>query len=543
MSRSRRRRLALLALSTTTAISLTALTGCASGTTDNEGQASASPTAGGNLTYAISSDAHCVDPQQVGNNDAIASARQTVASLTAQDPDTGEIVPWLAAYEQNADATEFTFTLEDGPTYADGTAIDAASVKTNFEHIQELGAAGKATLGGTYLKDVSAIETPDERTVVVKFSQSNAQFLQATSTFSLGLLSPASAEISPEERCTGDFVGSGPFSVESYTFDSEIVLKKVPGYDWGPSTNDHTGEAYLDTITVKVIPESGNRTGSLQSGQIDATAGISSTDLPLFDGNGFTNITRSNPGVVYNLYPNESSPKLSDKRVRQALSKAINRQELVDTVLGANDKPATGVLASTTPYYTDFSDLLTYDPDGAEALLDEAGWTLGADGIREKDGTKLSFVVTYWQPPKELLELVQQQWREIGVDLQLKYTSIAEATEVNDASGEHTYELFYGNLTRADPDIIRSVLAADGPGNYNQRETSEVDEWLAEAASVTDQGARQEAVDKAQELLLSDAHSIPTHELSTTISASEKVHDLKFEASSRLDFYDAWIEQ
>ena len=530
---------------TATAISAMVLAGCTggSGGAGSADDAAATPVAGGNLNYAITNDAHCVDPQQVGNNDAIASARQTVASLTTQDVETGEIEPWLAEYEQNSDATEFTFTLHDGPVYADGTSIDAESVKTNFEKIRELGAEGKASLGGTYLKDVSSIETPDDKTIIVRFSAPNAQFLQATSTFSLGLLSPSSAEKTPEERCAGDFVGSGPFAIESYTFDQEIILKKVPGYNWGPSTNDHTGEAYVDTVTIKVIPEPGNRTGSLQSGQIDATAGISPTDLPIFDGNGFTNTTRSNPGVVYNLYPNESSPKLSDERVRQALSKSIDRQELVDTVLGENDKPATGVLASTTPFYTDFSDLLAYDPDGAKALLDEAGWTPGADGIREKDGVQLSFLVTYWQSPKELLELVQQQWREIGVDLQLKFTSIAESTQVNDTTGAKTYDLFYGNLTRADPDIIRTVLAANAGGNYNVREPSEVDDWLAKAASVTDRDARQEAVDRAQELLLEHAHSIPTHELSTTISASERVHGLKFEASSRLDFYDAWIEQ
>lgn len=495
------------------------------------------------FNFAISVDSHCIDPQQVGNNDAVNVARQTVASLTTQNVDTGAIEPWLADYTQNADATEFTFTLHDGIVYADGTPIDAASVKTNYEAIQALAKAGKSSLGGTYLKDVSAIETPDERTVVVKFAKPNAQFLQATSTFSLGLLSPDTAAKTPEERCAGDYVGSGPFAVESYAQDQQIVLKKVPGFNQGAPTNDHTGEAYLDTITYQVIPEPGNRTGSLQSSQIDATAGISYADQPLFDGNGFTSTTRQNPGVVYVLYPNETSPKLSDERVRQALVKGTNRQEIVDTVLGPNDKPATGVLASTTPFYADFSSLLGYDPEGAKKLLDEAGWTVGADGVREKDGEKLSFLVTYWQSPKEALELLQQQWRQIGVDLQLKFTSVAEANQVNDTTGAKTYDLVYGNLTRADPDILRSVLAADSGGNYNQRQPGEIEEWLAKAASTTDPTARQEAVDQDQKLLLEGAHAIPLNELSTTISTSDKVHGLKFEASSRLDFYDTWIAQ
>ncbi|MFF1831857.1 ABC transporter substrate-binding protein [Paenarthrobacter sp. NPDC058040] len=502
--------------------------------------AAASPVPGGNLSFAVSVDRGCIDPQQVGNNDAIAIARQTVASLTSQDPKTGEIVPWLAEkFENNADATSFTFTLRTGATYADGTAIDAASVKTNFEAIKALGA--KATLGSTYLSDVSAITVKDPQTVVVDFSKPNAQFLQATSTFTLGLLSPASAKLSEADRCAGKFSGSGPFSVKSYTVDKEAVLERRTGYSWPSSTNSNKGEAYLDTVTFKIIPEAGNRTGSLQSGQIDATAAISAADIQLFSGNGFWNETRANPGVVYNLYSNESNPKLKETAVRQAISKAINREEITKTLLTEADQPAKGVLSHTTPYFKDYSSLLAHDPDGAKKLLDDAGWKAGADGIREKNGEKLSFKVTYWQSPKEVLELIQQQLKEIGVDLQLKFTTIADVTA---AQADKTYDFSYGNLTRSDPDVLRTVFASNtARGGSNLRDKLPVDDVLGEQAAALDKDARQKLVDEAQEALIKDAHSIPLYELSTTISASDKVHDLKFEASSRLDFYDAWLSK
>ncbi|MFF2841326.1 ABC transporter substrate-binding protein [Paenarthrobacter sp. NPDC057981] len=502
--------------------------------------AAASPVAGGNLNFAVSVDRGCIDPQQVGNNDAIAIARQTVASLTAQDPKTGEIVPWLAEkFENNADATSFTFTLRTGASYADGTAIDAASVKTNFEAIKALGA--KATLGSTYLSDVSGITVKDPQTVVVDFSKPNAQFLQATSTFTLGLLSPASAKLSEADRCAGKFSGSGPFNVKSYTVDKEAVLERRSGYNWPSSTNSNKGEAYLDSVTFKIIPEAGNRTGSLQSGQIDATAAISAADIQLFSGNGFWNETRANPGVVYNLYSNESNPKLKETAVRQAISKAINREEITKTLLTEADQPAKGILSHTTPYFKDYSSLLAHDPDGAKKLLDDAGWNPGADGIREKNGEKLSFKVTYWQSPKEVLELVQQQLKAIGVDLQLKFTTIADVTA---AQADKTYDFSYGNLTRSDPDVLRTVFASNtARGGSNLREKLPVDDTLGEQAAALDKDARQKLVDQAQEALIKDAHSIPLYELSTTISASEKVHDLKFEASSRLDFYDAWLSK
>ncbi|WP_313555010.1 ABC transporter substrate-binding protein [Miniimonas arenae] len=502
----------------------------------SDGADEATPVEGGNLTFAITVDSHCIDPQQVGNNDAIAVARQTVASLTAQDPETGEIVPWLAtSWESNEDASSFTFTLRDDATYADGTPIDAESVKTNFDAIVALGA--KASLGSQYLAGYEGTTVVDEHTVTVDFAAPSAQFLQATSTFSLGLLSPATAQLTPEDRCTGDFVGSGPFAVSSYTQDSEIVLEKVPDYAWGSEANGHTGAAYLDTITYTVVPESSVRTGSLASGQIDATAAIATVDLPQFAGDGFWSTYRANPGVVFSLFPNESSPLGGDKAVRQAILKGIDREQVATTLLTEEDQPATSVLSHSTPLYTDLGDALAYDPEGAKKILDDAGWVEGADGVREKDGQRLSTTVTFWQVP-EPLELVQQQLAQIGVELNLQHVTVAESQAIKE-SGDFDFD--YYNLTRSDPDVLRLIFSANAR-NVNKREPAEVDSLLDSSATITDPTQRQDVLAQAAELLVEDAHAIPVYELSTTIVAADHVHGLGFEASSRLDFYDAWVE-
>ncbi|MEE3571778.1 ABC transporter substrate-binding protein, partial [Pseudomonas aeruginosa] len=147
---------------------------------------------------------------------------------------------------------------------------------------------------------------------------------------------------------------------------------------------------------------------------------------------------------VYNLYPNESTPKLADVNVRQAISKAINRDEITTTLLTPNDVDAKSPLSSSTPYFADLGSDLTFDLPGAQKLLDDDGWAVGSDGIRSKDGQKLSFLVTYWQAPKEILELVQQQLKKAGIDLQLKFASIADVTAANAAG---TADFTYGNLT------------------------------------------------------------------------------------------------
>ncbi|RMI06794.1 ABC transporter substrate-binding protein [Cellulomonas triticagri] len=509
-----------------------------SGTGPDEGaSASSDPVAGGDLRFAITVDSRCIDPQQVGNNDAIAVARQTVASLTAQDPDSGEIVPWLAeSWEVSDDASSYTFHLRDDATYADGTPVDAESVKTNFDAIVALGAT--ASLGSQYLVGYEGTTVTDAQTLTVDFAAPSAQFLQASSTFSLGLLSPASADLTPEERCAGDFVGSGPFSVQSYTQDQEIVLAKVPGYDWSSDADEHTGEAYLDTVTFPVIPESSVRSGSLASGQIDATAAIAAVDQPQFDGNGFWLEQRANPGVTYQLFPKESSPLASDEAVRVAISKGIDRQQIVDTVLTERSEPATAVLSHSTPLFEDLGDALAYDPDGAEQLLDDAGWVVGDDGIREKDGQRLSTTVTFWQDPAPL-ELVQQQLRQIGVDLQLQHVEIAESTAIKE-SGDFDFD--YYNLTRSDPDVLRLIFSANAR-NINDRAAEEVDDLLDRSAAATDPAERGQLVTEASRLLVEHGHAIPVYELSTTIAASDRVHGLTFEGSSRLDFYGAWVQQ
>ncbi|WP_432520230.1 ABC transporter substrate-binding protein [Kineococcus sp. SYSU DK006] len=495
------------------------------------------PVRGGNLRFAISVDSGCIDPQQVGNNDALNIGRQLVDSLTVQSPEDGSVQPWLAqSWEVSPDATTFTFHLRTGATFSDGTPVDAAAVKANLDGIVALGA--KASLGSTYLAGYTGTSTPDAQTAVVTFERPSAQFLQATSTMSLGLVSPATTTADPAARCDGSaLVGSGPFTVGSYTKDSEVVLDKRTGYDWGPTGSRHTGEAYLDTITYQVVPESSVRTGSLLSRQIDATAGIAAQDLPQFDGDGFWTQRRANPGIPYNFFPNSSRPLFSDVRVRQALSRAIDREQLA-AILNPGDVAVTSALSASTPSAPDDADLLVHDPEGAAALLDEAGWSEGADGIRTKDGQRLTFTVTFWQPVSAVLELVQQQLREVGVDLQLKQATVAETNAVQE-SGD--YDVLFYNLTRSDPDVLRTVFAQSAR-NVAQRPRGAVDDALDQQAATLDAAQRSELVAQASRQLLTEAHSVPLVELSTVIAAREQVHDLQFEGSSRLWFYDAWIQ-
>lgn len=498
--------------------------------------AAPAPQDGGVLRVAIDTDPQCLDPQQAGNNNSLNIGRQLTDSLTDQDPETGKIVPWLATtWQISADSRQFTFHLREGVSFSDGTPFDATAVRANLEGIIKLGA--RASLGAGYLAGLSSIETPDAHTVIVQFAAANAQFLQATSTMSLGILSTSTLSRSPEDRCQGQLVGTGPFTLTRFTHNQQAVVTRRDDYAWPSSLAAHAGKAHLAAIVYRVIPESGVRNGSLLSRQIDVDSGVQPQNEKLLIAQNLPVIARANPGLVYSLFPNETDPVLNDTLVSQAINKAINRPEF-QPIISRYQAPASSVLARTTPGYTDQSGLLAFDPAASRRLLDQAGWKPGADGVRERDGQRLIIRLSYWQNVP-FLELVQQQLRAVGIDLQLNHISISQVTALQTAG---TMPVQFFNLTRADADILRAIFGV-GARNVNKRTAGSVDALLDQSAALVDPVARAKVIAAESRELIEQGHVIPLVELSTVIATRPQVHGLHFEASSRLQFYDTWIEQ
>ncbi|MFE9809002.1 ABC transporter substrate-binding protein [Streptomyces sp. NPDC005548] len=515
------------------------LSGCSSSGGTGSSDTAAGARSGGTLTFAVGSDAGCVDPQQVGSNDSIYSLRQVVDSLTDQDPRTGKIVPWLAkSWDISSDTTTFTFHLRSGVTFSDGSPLTAQVVKDNFDAVPKLGAL--ATLAQGYLSGVRSTTVVDASTVRVTFKKPNAQFLQATSTHSLGIESAASVKRSAQEKCSKGVAGSGPFTLSSYVQNRAVTLSKRGKYAWGSSLWTKKGEAYLDKLVFKVVPEAGVRSGSLQSGQVDAVGSVGKADETALKGGAANLQRRANPGVVFNLGLNNSRPLLKDAKVRQALQFAIDRQQIVDAVFPTGTEPATSVLAHTTPNYADLGRDLSRDAAKATSLLDKAGWRTGADGIRSKNGTKLRLTVKWFANAatnQPALELIQQQLKAVGVDVVLKQLQITQFAPTLQ-SGD--FDAVWGNVTRADPDILRSSYSTE-LANFYHLPPSSLDTALNQQAATADPARRGELVRKAQELLVQNAYVIPVVELETQLGVAKKVHNLGFDASSRVQLHDTWI--
>lgn len=525
---------ALTALLTTSVL----LTACGSGT-GGSGAGAGKPRSGGTLTFAVGSDAGCVDPQQVGSNDTIYSVRQVVDSLTDQDPRTGKIVPWLAkSWDISADATAFTFHLRSGVTFSDGSPLTAQVVKDNFDAVPHLGVLG--TLAEGYLSGVKSTTVVDPLTVKVTFEQPNAQFLQATSTHSLGIESSASAKRSPQQKCSDGVIGSGPFVLKQYVQNQSVTLAKRRGYAWGSSRWNKKGEAYLDKLVFKVVPEAGVRAGSLRSGQVDAIGSVGRADEAALKGGQVTLQRRANPGIVFGLGFNNARPLLKDARVRRAILAAVDRKQIADTVFPTGTRAATSVLAHTTPDYTNLAPDLAFDAAKAKSLLDEAGWKAGGDGTRTKDGKKLNLTID-WVPNaatnQPALELIQQQLKAVGVQVTLKQLQLTQLTPTQQ-SGE--FDATWGNITRADPDILRSSFSTK-LANFYRVPASGLDRTLSAQAATTDPEGRSKLVTQAQRSIVRDAYNVPVVELQTQLGLSTKVHSLAFDASSRIQLHDTWI--
>lgn len=516
------------------ALTATALLAACSGSEGGGGSdGGGKPVAGGTLTFAASSNPACLDPHQLSEGVSLTVGRQVVDSLTDQNPDTGEIVPWIAkSWQINEDSTKFTFDLRDDVTFSDGTPLTAEVVKANFDDIVALGA--KSLLGSTYLAGYTGSEARDATTLVVNFAQPSAQFLQASATITMGIMSQASLGASAAERCAGKYVGSGPYTLDGFVANQSITMTKRTGYGWNSPLAKHDGDAYLDSIVFTIVPESGVRVGSLKSGQVNGMMDVQAQDEAGLKTAGYTILSRANPGIVTSLIPNESR-LLKDETVRKAIQIGINREELVSTLYSPEYKVATSILSSTTPDYTDLGDLLEFDLDGAKDMLDDAGWKPGSDGIRAKDGQRLALKALGAAGAGELL---QQQLKKLGIDLELIQANTSQAYLAVQASGD--YDLAGYNLTRADPDVLKAIFSSKYT-NVAKLQPSSLDATLDKVSSESDQGKRNDYAVEAQKTIVEDAHAFPLNEQTQIFAFADRVHDVQFEASTRMRLYDAWI--
>lgn len=538
------RRLAVAGTAALAAVTL--LASCAAQTGATDAAAGGDPVEGGTLTYLEHQPHTTLYPPQAGFYPNGGIVNNITARLTWQDPESLEIEPWVATeWTVNADATEYTFELRDDVTFSDGTVVDAAAVAKNFDTY----GLGDTELGLTVseaINNYASSEVVDADTVTFRFSAPAPGFLQATSTINSGLLSPETLDRTLEDFGAGsstEIVGSGPFVVTEEEIGTSLHLEARDDYDWAPPSFEHQGRAYLDAIDLVVAPEDSVRIGSLLAGQADVIRYVQAFDEAQVSGAGFEIIAAPTRGVNNSIGLRFTNPLLSDLKVRQALVHGVDAQEVVDTIFTENYPVATSQLASTAAGYTDESKSLAFDPALSEQLLDEAGWQVGADGVREKNGERLSLTVYEAKPQplsKQTLELVSQQLAKIGVELNVKAADAGSyAADILDPLKTPLYHSMVG---RADNDVIKSQYFTKNRNTLLSND-AKLDELLTAVASEPDAAKRDEASAAVQDYLTEQAYVIPLFEEPQVYGAAPYVHGFTTEAVARPQFYDTWLDE
>jgi peptide/nickel transport system substrate-binding protein len=349
-------------------------------------------------------------------------------------------------------------------------------------------------------------------------------------------------------------IGSGPFVVKAETIGKSLSLQARGDYNWGPAKLDHQGRAYLDEISYIITSEDSVRIGALLAGQADFIRQIQAYDEAQVEAQGFTIFAPSTRGVNNSIVFRPDNPLVSDLKVRKALSLAVNRDEIISTLFSKNYPKATSVIASTAIGYVPLADKLQYDPEKAEALFDEAGFKLGADGIREKDGQKL-VLTSYESLPqpqsRAVLQLIAQQWAKLGVKLNVLAGDAG--SKVVDELDPLKTPVAVAMVGRADPDVIKSqfyptnrnVLVQKG-GVSDKVKTfadDKLNSILEEIASQPEREKRLKAVADAQAYLLDQAYAVPIFEEPQAFAGAPYVKGVAFEAVGRPSFYSVWLDK
>ena len=410
------------------------LAAMAPGAADVAAAQDAEPVVGGRFTWGYDRDFTKMDPVASGWADPGYNAIYEYTMI--RDPDTGLPVPMLAeSWEISDDGMTWRLNIREGITFQSGAPATAEVVAENFNVFRDPEQGQNAIFWAT-VTDVSV----EDNTVVVTASQPFAAFPETLATEYSMIYNPVVREEAGDQFGATTADGTGPFTLTEFTPGNQVLVTRWDDYA-GSNVEfvENKGVAYLDEIRWVPIMESGNRAIEIEAGNVDAVNNPGGQDVDRLI---------ANPDLVVVEFPNPANVFLSlnhentelgfdDIRVRQAISHAIDREGIVQAVYFGHAVATYGPIASNWKWYEPGVEAFNqYDPELAMSLLDEAGWTVGDDGIRAKDGVRLSWTnVNFGTQPfnRPIVEIIAENLRAIGVEMANEHYELAAFTEARNA--------------------------------------------------------------------------------------------------------------
>ena len=381
------------------------------------------------------------DQKRIPNYPLNADVCETLVRLSPEF----EVEESLASDWELVGDNTFRFTLEEGPTFADGSPVTAEAVKYSLDYtVEEPDTSGFAFLGPESTTIV------DDQTVEVQPTEPNLRLVEQITHPTYSIIKPGSDPLN-------DVLGAtctGPFQVAEYAPNEHLVVERNENY-WGEAPA-------LDKITFRFIPDDTTRTLALQNDEVDLITDVPRGVLSTLEGLSGIKIEESPPGQVLLAYVARrdlagTDKPLADGRVRRALAHAIDQEAYVEGVLDGNGEVVDTVAPpAVLGEFADLVEGIPHDPEEAARLLDEAGWTLGPDGVRAKDGRPLELDMIFQRVDLTTLEFVQSEFAEVGVKgniLQLDAGAYRERLD----NGNYDLDFSGPNQNDANPAFLLSL--------------------------------------------------------------------------------------
>lgn len=493
------------------------------------------------LIAAESAAPDMLDLQQGYGGDRI-SAEQIGQPLVRMDSATNALVPDLAeSWQFSEDGLILTIKLPAGAVYSNGDPITAQALKDAWTRYKTL---------SPFAIDLDALtemKVVDETTLDAVFSAPPAASLVALTTAFLAPWDAAEAEKVGNEAFATAPVASGPFTVKEFIPGSELTLARNDSYQTRLPFVQNKGPVHLEEVLVRYIPEPATMASELEAGNVDLVTNVPPSAIDRFRSNPDIQLYEVKQAGYRGLVMNLTRPQFADLGVRQAIAKAVNREELVKA-LGSSAAPTyafinAAMVAHSAEIDTYAEQLHPYDVEAAKGLLAEAGWTDGnSDGIVEKDGAPFTVelvIPNNNEAQKLASQVIQAQLKAIGLDIQIKELD-AKAMREDMVAGN--FDIGFENVGWPDPDIFSLIFGAPY-WNFAHYDNPAVLEKLDAARHLLDPAERTAAYAEIQKVWLDEVVEIPLWENNRYVATRTWVKGLVVDPNGAIFLNDVTIEE
>lgn len=471
---------------------------CGSGSTASGSQAQSAAAAStaakspdNDMVIAMSESVLSLDPHNLTSTMSISANRSMYECLLTFDKDMKNIVPQLAkSYTVSDDGLVYTFTLQTGVKFTDGTDFNSEAVKANIDRCMD----EKNNLKSRrYFSKVKEVKCPDANTVQITLKEPYSVFINKMTNF--GIISPKA--IKDGVKLNSVAVGTGPYKLKEWDQADHLIVTRNDNY-WGTKPG-------VDSITFKVVPEAGSRIAMLQTGEADMIYPIPPEQIKTIDGTKDIKVESVPSNIVYYVTLNMSRKPFNDVKVRQAMNYAIDKDAFVKAVYGGYGDHATSPMASTTQYYSKQEEY-AFNIEKAKELLKEAGYPDGFKTTIWSDNTSDSV---------KGMQFINQQLAQVGITAEVVpmegATLNAKINEAKNAA-ESKIDMWYVNWSPSSGDAdgaLRSLFYSQmiPPANANTAYYSNpaVDKLLDQGLSETKPDKLTSVYAEAQKTIWNDA--------------------------------------